>query len=247
MPNPDELKRAAAEAAMTLLPPSGVIGLGTGSTALHAIRLIGERVAADRSAGGAARLTGVATSRATELAAVEAGIPLASEAGPWDIAVTFDGADEVSPALDVIKGGGGALLREKIVNHATALNVIMVDISKLVPMLGHRFRLPVEIVIFGWQQTRRAVEAVAGPAVLRERDGGPFVTDNGNYILDVETGPITGPADLEAALETVPGVVVTGLFVGRTDVVVVAGPDGVEVRRRPSDPAGGGGSPTFPS
>jgi ribose 5-phosphate isomerase A len=108
----------------------------------------------------------------------------------------------------------------------------MVDSSKVVPVLGHRFRLPVEIVVFGWQQTRRAVEATAGPAALRERDGAPFVTDNGNYVLDVETGPIGEPAALEAALETIPGVVVTGLFVGRADVVVVAGPDGVEIRRR---------------
>jgi ribose 5-phosphate isomerase A len=232
MADQDELKRAAAEAAMKFLSESGIVGLGTGSTALHAIRLIGERLSAEGPTAAPGRLVGVATSCATERAAVEAGIPLLTEDGPWDIEVTFDGADEVSPALDVIKGGGGALLREKIVNHASALNVIMVDSSKVVPVLGHRFRLPVEIVVFGWQQTRRAVEATAGPAALRERDGAPFVTDNGNYVLDVETGPIGEPAALEAALETIPGVVVTGLFVGRADVVVVAGPDGVEIRRR---------------
>lgn len=231
MPNSDELKRAAAKAAMQFLPTSGTIGLGTGSTTLHAIRLIGERIAADRAAGKPGRLVGVATSRATEQAAAKAGIPLLDAAEAWDVLVTFDGADEVSPALDLIKGGGGALLREKIVSHASALNVIMVDQSKLVPVLGHRFRLPVEIVSFGWHQTRRAVEAVAGPAALRERDGAPFVTDNGNYILDMETGPIAAPAELEAALETLPGVVATGLFVGRADVVIAAGPDGVEVLR----------------
>lgn len=216
---------------MAFLPESGIIGLGTGSTALHAIRLIGERLSTGRP-NDPPRLLGVPTSRATERAAAEAGIPLLPEDGEWEIAVTFDGADEVSPALDLIKGGGGALLREKIVNQASALNVIMVDSSKLVPVLGHRFRLPVEVVPFGWQQTRRAVEALAGRALRREQNGATFVTDSGHYVLDVETGPIADPAALEGALETVPGVVVTGLFVGRADIVVVAGPDGVQVLRR---------------
>lgn len=217
---------------MAFLPDSGIIGLGTGSTAAHAIRLIGERLAADRAAGTVVRLVGVATSLASEQAAAGAGIPLLDPSEAWEVLVTFDGADEVSPELDLIKGGGGALLREKIVSHASALNVIMVDATKLVPALGHGFRLPVEIVVFGWQQTRRAVEAVAGPASLRNQNGAPFVTDNGNYILDVETGPITAPAALERTLESVPGVVATGLFVGRADVVIVADVDGVEVRRR---------------
>jgi ribose 5-phosphate isomerase A len=232
MADSDALKRAAAEAAMSFLPTAGIIGLGTGSTALHAIRLIGERLAGPTAAAAPGRLVGVATSRGSELAAVAVGIPLLSEEAAWEIDVTFDGADEVSPSLDLIKGGGGAMLREKIVSHASALNVIMVDRSKLVPVLGHRFQLPVEIAVFGWQQTRRAVEAVAGPATLRVRDGATFVTDNGNFVLDVETGPIHDPAGLQTELETLPGVVVTGLFVGRADVVVVAGRDGVEVQHR---------------
>lgn len=222
----DKLKQAAAEAALAFLPPDGIIGLGTGSTARHAIRLIAERIAAR-----AGTWVGVATSQASADAAAEAGIPLLDEAGPWEIAVTFDGADEVSPALDLIKGGGGALLREKIVNAATALNVIMVDDAKLSDPLGQRSRLPVEIARYGWAQTQRAVEVVAGRAALRLQNGVPFLTDNGNYILDVATGPIADPSALERTLQLLPGVVVTGLFVGRTQVLVVASPSGVEIRR----------------
>jgi len=225
MADRDKLKEAAAEAAMAFLPAGGIVGLGTGSTARHAIRLMGARIA-----GEGAGWVGVATSRASAQAAAKAGIPLLDDEGPWEIAVTFDGADEVSPALDLIKGGGGALLREKIVNAASTLNVIMVDDAKLSDQLGQRCRLPVEIARFGWAQTRRAIEAVAGPSLLREQEGAPFVTDNGNYILDVATGPIADPRALEAALELLPGVVVTGLFVGRTDVLVVASPGGVEIR-----------------
>jgi len=225
MPDQNSMKEAAAEAAMQFLPRSGVIGLGTGTTASHAIRLIARRVAE-----GAA-LVGVATSSASAEAATAAGIPLLAEGGPWEIAVTFDGADEVSPALDLIKGGGGALLREKVVNSATALNVIMVDKSKLSGALGERFRLPVEIARFGWAQTQRDIERLVGPAALRKRDGAPFVTDNGNYIVDVATGPMPDPAALERRLETLPGVVVSGLFVARTDVLVIAGEAGVEIRR----------------
>jgi len=118
------------------------------------------------------------------------------------------------------------------VNAATVRRVMMVDDSKLSGALGERCRLPVEIARFGWAQTQREIERTAGPASLREREGAPFVTDNGNYILDVATGPIHDPAGLERELETLPGVVVTGLFVARTDVLVVAGPAGVEIRRR---------------
>jgi ribose 5-phosphate isomerase A len=225
LPDQDRLKQAAAEAAMAFLPHAGVIGLGTGTTARHAIRLIAERIASQR-----APLLAVATSTASATAAAEAGIPLLGDEGPWEVAVTFDGADEVSAALDLIKGGGGALLREKIVNSASVRRVIMVDESKLSGALGERSRLPVEVTRFGWAQTRREIERRAGPAELRERDGEPFVTDNGHYILDVATGPIADPAALERELETLPGVVVTGLFVDRTDILVIAGAGGVEIR-----------------
>jgi ribose 5-phosphate isomerase A len=239
MTNRDELKRAAAEAAMEFLPPRGLIGLGSGSTSLHAIHLIGERVAGQREGGREAGLVCVATSAASAALAARLGISLLDDEGPWEVAVTFDGADEVSPSLDLIKGGGGALLREKIINSASTLNVIIVDDAKLSDALGEQFRLPVEVTRFGWKQTQQAVEALAGPATRRERGGAPFITDNGNFILDVATGPIADPAALERALETLPGVVVSGLFVGRADVLVVAGTGGVEIRRRYGEKPGG--------
>jgi ribose 5-phosphate isomerase A len=225
LPDQDQLKLAAAEAAMAFLPSEGVVGLGTGSTARHAIRLIAERIARQEVS-----LFAVATSTASAAAASEAGIPLLDDEGPWEVAVTFDGADEVNPSLDLVKGGGGALLREKIVNSATARRVFMVDDSKLSCALGVRCRVPVEVSRFGWAETQRQIERLAGPAARRVGDGRPFLTDNGNYILDVATGTIDDPASLERELETLPGVVVSGLFVARADVLVVAGPAGVETR-----------------
>jgi ribose 5-phosphate isomerase A len=225
LPDQDELKLAAAEAAMAFLPSEGIIGLGTGSTARHAIRLIAERIARQE-----VKLLAVATSTDSAQAAVEAGIPLLGDDGPWEVGVTFDGADEASPSLDLVKGGGGALLREKIVNSATSRRIFMVDGSKLSSALGFRCRVPVEVSRFGWAETQREIEQRAGPASRREREGAPFLTDNGNYILDVATGPIEDPAALERELESLPGVVVSGLFVARADVLVIAGPGGVETR-----------------
>jgi ribose 5-phosphate isomerase A len=137
-----------------------------------------------------------------------------------------DGADEVSDALDLIKGGGGCHSREKIVNEAARLNVIVVDESKLSRALGERWAVPVEVLAFGVQSTRRRLERL-GQVKLRERDGRPFVTDSGNYIFDVGAGIIEAPAELDRALRAIPGVVETGLFVARADVVVVAGAAGV--------------------
>lgn len=211
---------------MQFLPERGVIGLGSGSTALEAISLIGERVRAG------ADLVGVATSRASADAARTHGIPLLDDEGPWEVDATFDGADEVTPRLELIKGHGGALIREKIVSAATRCNVILVDESKRVDSLGERRTLPVEITRFGWRQTQRQIEALAGPAPLRLADGSPFVTDNGNFILDVRTGKILDPLALEQALETFPGVLGCGLFVHRTDILVAAGVQGVEIIHR---------------
>jgi ribose 5-phosphate isomerase A len=225
-PDQATLKRRAAEAAMQFLPERGVVGLGSGTTALEAIALIGVRVRAG------VPLIGVATSRASAEAAASHGIPLLEEEGPWDVEVTFDGADEVTADLHVIKGHGGALLREKIVNGATRRNVILVDASKRVPALGATRALPVEVIRFGWRQTLRQIEACAGPTEIRRNGDTIFVSDGGNLILDVRTGPIDEPRALEAALETLPGVVACGLFVARTDILVVAGVDGVEIVHR---------------
>jgi ribose 5-phosphate isomerase A len=219
----DDAKRKAAVAALAELPPDGVIGIGTGSTARLFIAALGELVAGGR------RYTCVPTSQASRTQAQELGIPVLSDDGPWDIAVTIDGADEVDDALDLIKGGGGAHTREKIVNYSSRRNVIIVDASKLSRRLGERWAVPVEVLTFAHLATRDHLARLGTPA-LRVRDGAPVCTDSGNRIYDVACGPIADPRALDAALRAIPGVVETGLFIGRADVVLVAGETGVERR-----------------
>lgn len=218
--NPEEAKRRAAHAALAYLPESGVIGLGTGSTAKLFIQAVGDLVRAGRN------LQGVPTSEQSRAQAEAEGIPLLDDAGPWDIAVCVDGADEVSDALDLIKGGGGCQTREKIVNQASRLNLIIVDESKLSRSLGERWPVPVEVIPFGHAATARAL-AHFGEAVLRLKDGQPWRTDSGNLLYDVRVGPIRSPEALDAQLVAIPGVVETGLFCGRADRVLVATPEGV--------------------
>ena len=220
----NEAKLLAAKAAAALLPEHGTIGLGTGSTAKLFIDLVGELVGSGR------RLVGVPTSNASRAQAAALGIPLLDDDGPWTIDVCVDGADEVSDRLDLIKGGGGALLREKVVNFAARTNVIIVDETKLSRRLGETWALPVEVVRFGHAATARAL-AVHGAPVLRTKDGAPFVTDAGGYIYDVRCGAIDDPGALERALDALPGVAETGLFVGRASVVIVAGAAGVRELR----------------
>ena len=213
------MKRAAAEAALRHLPEAGTIGLGTGSTAKIFIDLVGELVKGGR------KLVGVPTSKASRAQAEALGIPQLSDDGPFEVDVCVDGADEVSDALDLVKGGGGALLREKVVNFASKKNLIIVDATKLSAKLGTTWAVPVEVVRFGHAATASALAKLGAPT-LRRRDGAPFVTDQGGYIYDVKTGPIADPAALERALDAIPGVVESGLFVGRADVVIVASPEG---------------------
>lgn len=220
------MKRAAAEAALRHLPDAGIVGLGTGSTAKIFIDLVGGLVRAGR------RLVGVPTSKASRAQAEALGVPLLADDGPFEVDVCVDGADEVSDALDLVKGGGGALLREKVVNFASKKNVIIVDATKLSPRLGTTWAVPVEVARFGHAATAAALARFGAPK-LRLRDGAPFVTDQGGFIYDVATGPIDDPGALERALDAVPGVVETGLFVGRADVVVVATPDGARELTRP--------------
>lgn len=220
----DEMKRKAALAALAELPPDGVIGIGTGSTARLFIAALGELVAAGR------RYTCVPTSEASRTQARELGIPLLSDDGPWDIAVTVDGADEVSDALDLIKGGGGAHTREKIVNYSSRRNVIIVDGSKLSGRLGERWAVPVEVLPFAHLATRSHLAALGTPTLRGA--AAPLRTDAGNLIYDVACGPIDDPRALDAALRAIPGVVETGLFVGRADVVLIARETGVERRAR---------------
>jgi ribose 5-phosphate isomerase A len=218
----DECKRKAARSAAADLPPSGVIGLGSGSTARLFIIEVGALVGAGRD------FRGVPTSEASRRDAESVGIPLLPDAGPWDIDVTIDGADEVDADLNLIKGGGAAHTREKIVNFASKRNVIIVDDGKISRRLGEKWPIPVEVLQFAHLSTARALSRIGRP-VLRIRDGAPVLTDTGSFVYDVHTGPISDPAAVDRALRDIPGVVETGLFIGRADEVIVA--DENDVRR----------------
>jgi ribose 5-phosphate isomerase A len=222
----DEMKRKAARAALAHLPETGILGLGTGTTTRWFIEAVGELVRGGRT------FSAVPTSNASRTFAEQCGIPLLDDAGPWRIDVCVDGADEVSNTLDLIKGGGGAHTREKIVNFASRLNVIIVDESKLVENLGQTRRLPVEVLPFGLHTTLLALSALGEPQLRMAAGDAPFLTDSGNYIVDLATGQVGEPGRLDQILRRLPGVVETGLFVARADIVVVAAEDGVRELRR---------------
>jgi ribose 5-phosphate isomerase A len=219
----ESLKRAAANAAVELVREGMIVGLGTGSTAAFAIAALARR----HEQG--LRFIGIPTSEHTAKIAMEAGIPLTSFAEHRQIDLTIDGADEVElGSLNLIKGRGGALLREKIVAAASHRLAIIVDASKLVDRLGMRVPLPVEVVAFGLEATQATLEALGASARLRLTSAGePFVSDGGNRILDCSFGPIAEPARLEERIGRVVGVVESGLFIGRADPVFVADASGV--------------------
>ncbi len=221
----DEPKRRAALAALELLPESGVLGLGTGSTTRFFIEAVGALVRAGR------RFSCVPTSQQSRALAAACGIPLLDDAGPWSIDLCVDGADEVSDRLDLIKGGGAAHTREKIVNFASKKNAIIVDASKLSARLGEKRAVPVEVLTFAHGTTRRALEPFGEPT-LRLREGGPVLTDAGNYVYDLAVSPLIDPRAFDSRLRGVPGVVETGLFCGRADYVVVAEAQGIRVLSR---------------
>jgi ribose 5-phosphate isomerase A len=173
----------------------------------------------------------VPTSEGSRRQAQALGIPLLSDDGPWAIDVTVDGADEVSDALDLIKGGGAAHTREKIVNFASARNVIIVDGSKLSKRLGEKWAIPVEVLSFAHPMTASHLAKLGAPK-LRVKDGSVVRTDAGNVIYDVRVSPLEKPAEMDRALRDIPGVVETGLFVGRCDLLIVAGTEGVRRVRR---------------
>jgi ribose 5-phosphate isomerase A len=220
-----DAKRTAARAALAELPEHGTIGLGSGSTAKLFIEEVGALVRGGR------RLVGVATSDESRRQAESLGIPLLPDEGPWSIDVTVDGADEVSASLDLIKGGGAAHTREKIVNAASKRNVIIVDATKLSDRLGEKWPVPLEVLPFGHRATARALEAFGRPA-RRERDGVAVRTDAGNFVYDLHAGAIDDPGALDRALRAIPGLVETGLFVGRADVVIVASDAGARTLAR---------------
>lgn len=221
----DELKRAAAAAAVERVEPGMILGLGTGSTISHFLELLADR----HDAGALTGIAGIPTSERTAGRARELGIPLTRLEEHPAIDLTVDGADEVDPNLDLIKGLGGALLREKLVAQASRRLLIIVDDSKVVPRLGTRAPLPVEVVPFGWTVQRSFLSLLGARPALRTRPGGsPFETDNHNYILDCHfDGGIPDAAALERRLEERAGIVESGLFLQMASEVVVAGTDGV--------------------
>ncbi len=224
----DQLKKSAATEAAQFIRNGMVVGLGTGSTAKHMIRVLGEQVRAGMN------LRGVPTSQETAALAKQAGIPLLDADNRWEIDVAIDGADQVDPQLNLIKGGGGALLKEKIVAASAKQFIVVVDHTKQVPILGGSFPLPIEVIPFGWGSTAREIESLTkSRVVLRERNGGPFLTEDGHFIVDVHLARITQPGELETALNLIPGVVETGLFVGRTDVLIIGTPQGVRTVHAP--------------
>jgi ribose 5-phosphate isomerase A len=220
----DRQKAAAAESAAAQVSAGMVVGLGSGSTASLAVAALGRRVREGL------RISGIPTSERTADQARELGIPLTSFAETRAIDLTIDGADEVEESnWNLIKGHGGALLREKIVARASRRLIIVVDSDKMVTHLG-RGAVPVEVVQFGWQDTARRLPELRGEAVLRQKpDGSPFLSDGGHYILDCDFGAIGDPARLANELDHVVGVVEHGLFIGCTTEVHIGEPAGVRV------------------
>ncbi|MFI4961885.1 MAG: ribose-5-phosphate isomerase RpiA [Hyphomicrobiales bacterium] len=231
--NADAQKRAAAARAVEFVRPGMRLGLGTGSTAKHFVELIGERVRAGLD------VVAVPTSKATCADAERCGIALTTLDETPELDLTVDGADEIAPDLSLIKGGGGALLREKIVAAASARMIVIADRSKWVPQLG-RFPLPIEVAPFGLGATLKAIEkaiaAIQGPGSLTVRqgkDGHAFVTDGAHWIIDAALGRIDDPKAMADALSGIPGVMEHGLFIGLAQTAILAGPDGVTVIERP--------------
>ena len=229
----DQAKRLAAARALELVTSGMKLGLGTGSTAKHFVDLLGEKFRAGLT------VVGVPTSEATRAQAASLNIPLTTLDETPELDLTIDGADEFDPQLRLVKGGGGALLREKIVASASRRMVVITDGSKRVAELG-RFPLPVEVVRFGLEATRLRIERAAarfgcrGEITLRrDKAGQVFVTDEGHHIFDCHFGRLQDPEGLAAALVAIPGVVEHGLFIGLACAVFVAGASGVVVEGNP--------------
>ncbi len=219
--NREHLKRIAAEKATEEIREGMVVGLGTGSTVYYALLKIGTMIR------NGLNIIGIPTSSGTEKIATEQGIPLSTLAAHPTIELTIDGADEVDACLNLIKGGGAALVREKIIANASRRILIVVDESKISRVLGTSFALPVEIVQFGWESTKREVDNICEQSEIRGGIQNPLITDNGNYILDCHFDGIQEPEKVELQLNNIPGVVENGIFVNRADKVIIGTPDGI--------------------
>jgi ribose 5-phosphate isomerase A len=225
----EEYKRAAALRAVEFIRSGMKVGLGTGSTAIFATRRIGELL----KQGQLRDIVAFATSKATDEEARRLGIPMLPDDLPQDLDLTIDGADEVDPDLNLIKGGGGALLREKIVAQVSTREIIVVDESKPSPRLGTHWGVPVEVIPFGWRSQARFLESLGASYTIREDpDSTRFVTDSGNLILDCNFGPISDVKKLADQLAGRAGIVEHGLFIGLATDLIVAGSHGIQYRAR---------------
>ncbi len=228
-PDLRQYKQQAAEEAIVFIESGMVVGLGHGSTAIFAVRRIAELL----KSGRLKDILGVPCSHLVEQEARQLGIPLTTLEEHPIIDVTIDGADEVDPQLDLIKGAGGALLREKIVAQVSRREIIVIDVSKMVPVLGASRALPVEVCFFGWRTQTEYLQSLGARVEVRTKaDGTYFFTDQGNLILDCAFGPINQPAALAAQLSARAGIVGHGLFLGLATDVICAGPEGIRHLRR---------------
>jgi ribose 5-phosphate isomerase A len=222
----EHLKQLAAQRAVDFVSDGQTVGLGTGSTAAFAIQGLAARIQTGL------KIRGVATSLQTENLARRLGIPLLDFNDVSKLDITIDGADQIDPNFDMIKGGGGALTREKLVARISDVEVIVVDQSKQVVTLGGGFPVPVEVVPFGWRLAARLLSDLGSVPRLRETGGTPVVTDNGNWIIDSDFGRIEDPPNLEKHIKLLPGIVESGLFIGLADVMVVGSEEGAVVHDR---------------
>ena len=222
----ERLKELAAEKAVEEVRSGMILGLGTGSTIYYALLKLGQMVKVGLD------IIGIPTSEQTSQIAEEQGIRLSTVMENPVIDLTIDGADEVDPSLNLIKGLGGALVREKIIAHASNRLVIVADESKIVDYLGAKVPLPVEVVQFGWESTQMALNQICQRSVLRQVDDQTFRSDNGNFILDCYFDQISDPKQIEIRINGIPGVVDNGLFVGRADRVIFGTADGIQAQDR---------------
>ena len=224
--NTQRLKKEAAEKAVEFIKSGMVVGLGTGSTAVFAVRKIGELL----QTGRLKNIVGIPSSTVTETEALNCNVPLTAFDKVQNIDITIDGADEVDDELNLIKGGGGALLREKILAQSSFKNIIIVDESKLSSNLGDTWALPVEVIKFAAQVEKKFLESIGASVKLRiDTQGNTFVTDEGNWILDADFGKIENPKELSIQLEKRAGIVEHGLFIGTTTKVIVASNNGIKI------------------
>ncbi|MCZ6528344.1 MAG: ribose-5-phosphate isomerase RpiA [Candidatus Dadabacteria bacterium] len=225
----NRLKKEAAISAVDFIESAMVLGLGTGSTTQFALEELGKRL----KEGRLKDIVGICSSIQTEKRAKDLGIPIITFDEKQELDLTIDGADEVDPQLNLIKGGGGALLREKVLAQSSKRNIMIVDESKLSPMLGTRFPVPIEVIPFAWMPVANFIKSLGGEPVLRKKDDEkPYTTDQNNYILDSNFGPISDLDELAQKLGQEAGIVEFGLFLGTASEIIVATSNGIRYQKR---------------